>query len=217
MAEIVSALFALTEAEMDYLGRFVPSFYQVRCVGGVTLEIEHSKILQHWEDHFPHTFLSLTDFRKCKEDMAYVCRKKMEKIEAFLIRTGYLTGGNAPKDALESGHAALAELTAVFTSAVENLQPISTLAEGPRTDATLAAPASAPPAALVSTDSLPSRYFTRACAAAQHERTRHKNTVSRGNLPPSWAPRPPPQHTYIRRSNSSSEGESSASTQSMVR
>ncbi|KAK0224038.1 hypothetical protein IW262DRAFT_1459081 [Armillaria fumosa] len=217
MAEIISTLFALTEAKMDYLGHFVPSFYQVRRVGSVMLEIEHSKILQHWEDHFPHMFLLLTDFHKCKEDMAYVCHKKMKKIEAFLIRTGYLTRGDVPKDALESGHAALAELTAMFTSTVENLQPISTLTEGPHMDATLAAPASTPPAALVLTNSSPSRYFTRACAATQCEHMRHKNAVSCGNLPPSWVPQPPPQHMYTCHSNLSSEGESSASMQSMVR
>ncbi len=71
-------MFSLTEAEMDSLGPFVPSFFVARRAGGVPLEIERSRILQHWEDHFPHTFLALTDFRKSSEDMAYVRRKKLE-------------------------------------------------------------------------------------------------------------------------------------------
>ncbi|PBK86404.1 hypothetical protein ARMGADRAFT_1086579 [Armillaria gallica] len=110
MTEIISALFSLTEAEMDSLGPFVPSFFAARRAGGVVLDAERSRILQHWEDHFPHTFLTLTDFRKSPEDMAYVHCKKLEKIELFLVRIGYLMKGEAPKDALESGMTAIMEL-----------------------------------------------------------------------------------------------------------
>ncbi|KAK0433278.1 hypothetical protein EV421DRAFT_1910268 [Armillaria borealis] len=104
----------LTEAEMDSLGPFVPSFFAARHAGGVALEIEHSWILQHWEDHFPHTFLALTDFHKSSEDMAFVHCKKLEKIELFLVCTGYLTKGEAPKDALKSGVAVIAKLANVI-------------------------------------------------------------------------------------------------------
>ncbi len=40
--------------------------------------------------------------------------KYFQKIELFLVRTGYLTKGEAPKDALESGVAAIAQLANVI-------------------------------------------------------------------------------------------------------
>ncbi|KAK0218281.1 hypothetical protein EDD85DRAFT_961557 [Armillaria nabsnona] len=122
MTEIISGLFSLTEAEMDSLGLFVPSFFVARHAGGVPLEIKRSRILQHWEDHFPHTLLALTDFRKSSEDMAYVRCKKLEKIELFLVHTGYLTKGEAPKDALESGVAAIAQLANVIKNLEAELE-----------------------------------------------------------------------------------------------
>ncbi len=81
-------VFSLTEAKMDSLGPFVLSFFAAQRARGVVLNVERSRILQHWEDHFPHTFLTLIDFRKSPEDMAYVRRKKLEVHSISLIFTG---------------------------------------------------------------------------------------------------------------------------------
>ncbi|PBK84925.1 hypothetical protein ARMGADRAFT_1088073 [Armillaria gallica] len=173
MTEIISALFSLTEAEMDSLGPFVPSFFAARHAGGVVLDVERSQILQHWEDHFPHTFLTLTDFRKSPEDMAYVRRKKLEKIELFLVRIGYLTKGEAPKDALESGMTAIAELAnaikdleaphpvAHFTTPPDILPMAST-----RDMASIAAPTLG--FTTLATEFSSKGYYTRARAHAEH-------------------------------------------------
>ncbi|PBK58436.1 hypothetical protein ARMSODRAFT_983849 [Armillaria solidipes] len=113
MTDIISArvVFSLNDAEMDRMAAFVPSYFHACSLGGAHLEGELARILEHWEDHFPHLFLTLTDFRKCEEDVAYVRRKKLKKIKAYLLRTGFLTGGKVPHDPLEQGHQALRELT----------------------------------------------------------------------------------------------------------
>lgn len=111
------------------MASFVPSYFNACSLGGAHLEGELARILQHWEDHFPHLFLTLTDFHKCEEDVAYVRCKKLEvstfqmltsrqldwtslqKIKAYLLRTGFLMGSQVPHDPLEQRHQALRELT----------------------------------------------------------------------------------------------------------
>ncbi|PBL01527.1 hypothetical protein ARMGADRAFT_1022998 [Armillaria gallica] len=192
MTEIISGLFSLTEAEMDSLGPFVPSFFITRHAGGVPLEIECSWILQHWEDHFAHMFLALTDFHKSSEDMAYVHCKKLEKIELFLVHTGYLMKGKALKDALESGVAVIAQLANVIKDleaeleapcSVTNLTILDTIPDSaPAThthdlmtitiptlaSSTLAACPSSPSLMTGLTDLQSRGYYTHACAHAEH-------------------------------------------------
>ncbi len=78
ISDELGIVFSLNNAEMDRMSAFVPSYFHARSLGGAHLEGELACILQHWEDHFPHLFLTLTDFCKCEEDVAYIRCKKLE-------------------------------------------------------------------------------------------------------------------------------------------
>ncbi len=78
ISDELGVVFSLNDAEMDRMATFVKSYFHTHSLRGAHLEGELARVLQHWEDHFPHLFLTLTDFCKCEEDVAYVRRKKLE-------------------------------------------------------------------------------------------------------------------------------------------
>ncbi len=145
--------------------------------------------------------------------------KYFQKIELFLVRTGYLTKGEAPKDALESGVAAIAQLANVIKDleaprSVANLTILDTIpdsAPATRTrdlttiaiptlaSSTLAARPSSPSSTTGLTDLQSRGYYTRARAHA--ERTLSGSiSASAGQMGPEWVTREPPKYTYARRS-----------------
>ncbi len=134
-----------------------------------------------------------------------VVMKDFQKIELFLVCIGYLTKGEAPKDALETGMAMIAQLANV-------IKDLEAEIEAPRSVADLTTPDSAPATCTSDITTIamptlgfttltaqPTGYYTRARAHA--ERMLSGNTsASAGQVSgPEWVTREPPKRTYSRR------------------
>ncbi len=145
--------------------------------------------------------------------------KDFQKIELFLVRTGYLTKGEAPKDALESGVAVIAQLANVIKDleaeleapcSVADLTILDTIPDSTPTtrphdlktiaiptlaSSTLAARPSSPSSTTGLTDLQSRGYYTRAHAHAECTLSSSIST-SAGQMGPEWVTCKPPKYTY---------------------
>ncbi|KAK0486657.1 hypothetical protein EDD18DRAFT_1360666 [Armillaria luteobubalina] len=121
----VLALFSLSEDEQESLDPFVPSYWKALQAGGDVLERERELIWHHWEATHPHLFLALSGYRRSLKHVEFAKENKMEKIEAYLRRIGFLTDGVVPPNPFTIAQQALQNL-ATYLESQENGSTSST-------------------------------------------------------------------------------------------
>ncbi|KAK0499306.1 hypothetical protein EDD18DRAFT_1102677 [Armillaria luteobubalina] len=112
----VLAFFSLSEDEQESLDPFWPSYWKALQAGSDVLEHERQLIWHHWEATHPHLFLALSGYRRSLKHVKFAKENKMEKIEAYLRRIGFLTDGVVPPNPFTIAQQALQNLVTYLES-----------------------------------------------------------------------------------------------------
>ncbi|KAK0475996.1 hypothetical protein EDD18DRAFT_1115662 [Armillaria luteobubalina] len=137
MSDSLFFMFFLAADEEEAMLPFIAEYWDSRCLGGQVLENMRLQLWAAWLAKFPIDFIALTGQSSTKEDEEDCHHRKLQCIEAYLLRMGSLTDGRG-LEMLRSAIAFLEEQEAMLhTSTSESLanvvhEPTSDIVTPPR-------------------------------------------------------------------------------------